>query len=1217
MSNSNVKNQEELIPIVDAVLTKGGLINSHLDSFNNFTDAGLFQIMTQVFEMKYEMDATGSIEHDTSIQKYTIDIVIDNVNIEHPTTYNYDKQESQIVMPNEALLKDLTYCSPVYINATILANAYHEDGRVSHKKEVIKNYLMAKMPIMVGSKLCNTYNKSKETLIRLQEDPSDQGGYFIIKGNQYIINNLESMKYNEPREFLNIGYKNEMGRSELISKPGDAFENSFSLIIKLLNNNCIVINISKAGFKEVDIPFYMIFRAFGLLTNKKIIEYIAYSLDNSDPITKQILNIIEEALTNRYTDFDKTTADNSNIVVNQTEVLEILAKHIPQYDTYKVKDIKKKADGTYKKEDLNTKKFVINKLQQILDTRFLPHIGLTPDARIKKAAYLGHMIYRLLLVHLGVLEETDRDSYKNKRIYNSGVSYSRSFKTQFNFMFVQKLKKQIMNKDFKNNSFNDVNLQSLFKNAIKPEEFEKALMNAITSGDKTITVNKLTFTNHLSSQQLHHKNKLNVLTSLKSIDTPNKNNSSKSSERAILIRQVHPTGTGYICGITSADTGVKVGMSKQLAVAADITGASSSEVLKHIVFDDEQLIPLDECLLNSRIKCENLHKVFINGDWLGCVKDFKMFLDKYRNMRRTGQLHYLTTISHNIKCNEIHIWCDSGRLVRPLLIVSNNVNDKDYTHDKFKQWVSITQPVIDKLRKGEIGVDDLVKMQIIEFITPEEHANLYCAYELDHFLKYKNDPLERFTHVDIPQGIIGLVALTSVFANHNPAARVCFQSNQVKQTNSWVLKNWAFSAHKDLYFLCYNENPIVSTFAYKHIPPMGVNAMVAIAIYGGYNQEDSLIINKSSVDRGMFDSVHMTFQKTDCEQNETICRPDPAITSDIQSYVNYDKLVNGIVPEGIYVQAGDCLVGKIAGLSKSEITSPNMIYTDRSMIYKEKNPAMVWKVIHSYNNEEKVFVKIIFKTFRKTELGNKFSSRAGQKGITGFLYDDADMPSTASGIKPDMIFNPLSLITRMTTGVIFEGMLAKLSAHLGVTPDATMFKKIDTDNISQQLKKYGFNSNGTERLYNGMTGQYMDAEIFMCPIYYQTLQKYTCDTVYANNISPTDVLTRQPLHGKRIGGGARMGSMETACLSVASINFLHEKMTKHSDGMDIYVCTQCNQRAFINTEQGIYKCNYCGDMAVIEKVKSTHTSNLFMNELQAMSIGMKLKTRQPAYEALE
>lgn len=225
------------------------------------------------------------------------------------------------------------------------------------------------------------------------------------------------------------------------------------------------------------------------------------------------------------------------------------------------------------------------------------------------------------------------------------------------------------------------------------------------------------------------------------------------------------------------------------------------------------------------------------------------------------------------------------------------------------------------------------------------------------------------------------------------------------------------------------------------------------------------------------------------------------------------------------------------------------------------------------------------------------------------------MPRTKNGIRPDIIFNPLSLITRMTTGVIFEGMVAKLSAHIGANADATMFRKVDTDDISEMLHKYGFNRNGTERLYNGMTGQFMDCEIFIGPIFYQTLQKYTIDCIASNAWSPTDALTRIPLSGKRINGGIRLGSMESACMSVSSINFLQEKFTKHSDGIDVYVCQTCGSRAAVNEEHNLNICINCKEQARIHKIKTTHTSNLFFNELQAMSIGTKFHLKPATYES--
>ncbi len=981
-------NQEELISLVESALVKDSVVSVTLNSFNHFVDQGLKQISHDVFELSFELDSKDTVERDTTIDKYTLDVTIDDVRVSNPSQYDHATQQNSPMLPNEALLRDLTYCSGVYVDVSMVARAFHKNGTVSTEKLNIDNTLICKLPTMVKSRMCNTYNRSNEALIRLEEDPSDLGGYFVIKGNQYIIINMESMKYNESREFANEGHKNELCRSDIISKPGDAFENSYNCVLKLLNNNSIMMDMHMVGFKEIEIPFFMFFRALGVYSAKEIMSYITYSFDDSDPITKQMKNILERAFTNDYNEMNSIlknefptkkgeSSGTVNVITNKDDVLQVLTRCLKFYDSYRQK-LRVAGD----EDSLNIERFLLSKLEQTIDQRFLPHIGLSEANRKKKAAYLGHMIHRMLLVHLGVLKSTDRDSYKNKRINDAGMSYSRVFKTQFNFCVVQKLKRQFM-KDFKNNSFADINLQALFKNAIKAEDFEKALMNAIVSGDKTVTVNKMTFKNRLSSQQLHHKNKLNVLTTLRSIDTPNKSNSSKSSERAITLRQVHPTGTGYICGITSADTGVKVGMSKQLSVSADISAAASSEVLKHIVNDDPDLTKIDAILADMTAMTKyNLHKVFVNGDWLGCVKDFKSFLNRYRMKRRNGEIHLYTTVSHNIIANEIHLWVDSGRLVRPLLVVYNNMEDKDYTHDKFRQWVKLTDEHIKKIRDGTMDVDDLAREGIVEYISPEEHENTYIAFEFDRFRHHMNDPLHRYTHVDIPQGNMGLVALTSVFANHNQAARIVFQTNQVKQTNSWALKNWAFAAHKDLYHQIYNEDPLVTTFAYKHIPPMVTNAIVAISIYGGYNQEDSLIVNRSSVDRGMFDAAHLTYDKVEVEQNEIVCKPDPSNTSDIKSYCNYEKLIGGIIPEGTFVQEGDCLVGKVAKLQKGDMKDPNIIYTDRSMVYRKKEPAYVWKVIHANNYDDRELIKIVFKTFRSTEIGCKFCTLPTNEVLT-------------------------------------------------------------------------------------------------------------------------------------------------------------------------------------------------------------------------------------------
>jgi DNA-directed RNA polymerase II subunit RPB2 len=238
---------------------------------------------------------------------------------------------------------------------------------------------------------------------------------------------------------------------------------------------------------------------------------------------------------------------------------------------------------------------------------------------------------------------------------------------------------------------------------------------------------------------------------------------------------------------------------------------------------------------------------------------------------------------------------------------------------------------------------------------------------------------------------------------------------------------------------------------------------------------------------------------------------------------------------------------------------------------------------------------------------------APQKGTVGMTLRDSDMPFTTYGMKPDIIFNPHSLPSRMTMGVILEGLAAKTNAYKGTITDATIFNKVDIDDIAGELKKLGFNANGTERLYNGITGNYMDVEIFIAPIYYQCLQKFTIDTVYAHRETPTDALTRQPLDGKSASGGSRLGEMECSTLSTSALKTLNEKTTDHSDLYYIYVCKNCNKRAIVNEEKKIYKCVRCKDDSDIVRIKSTWSCKTLWDEIESCNIGLKFHVKESAF----
>lgn len=959
-SKINNISSNDLIIILDSIISnKKGIISHHLDSMNKFNESGIKQIMVNGFLIQVELNNDrDDTEEDKQISKYLMRANITDVRLTSPVTINYDTQRSQILYPGEAHLKDLTYSSPMYIDAEIVCTAYKQDGTTEIKKEIIKNYRLGSIPIMVGSKLCNTYNKSRDTLIELNEDPTDLGGYFIVKSNEWIVDNIESMTYNLSREFKNIGYKNELARSDIISKPGDNFENSSILICKLLANGNIIFEITNNKFRDISIPFYVLFRAFGICSDKEICEHITYSLNEGDPIIKQMLTILEKGFNSGY-----SPISDAYKMHNQIEILELIGKHINEFYLSNL--------TTANKTNLNTRKYNINNVLNILDKDILPHIGLTVDDRYKKIRFLGHLINRLLLVFLDIIPSTDRDSYKNKRINPAGVSFAKIFKTNFNFAIVQQLKRQF-SKDLRATTFSNLNLKHSFETAIFGHEFERAIIQAIVTGDKTININRKAVQNRLSSQQLHRKNQINVISALRNINTTN-TSSAKQSSRANEMRRFHSSMIGYVCCVQSADTGEKVGMQKQMAISAKISLGSSSDVLKEIILNDENLIKLNNELTNLEIYTKKLTKVFVNGDWLGCCLNFATFSKHYRIMRRENKIHYLTTISFDVKTNELYFWVDIGRIIRPLIIVYNN-EEEFYKSNKtieFKQYLKLTKDHIIKLNIGIINYEQLLDDQVIEFISPEEQQNCLIAKDIETLNLHINDPLIRYTHLDISQAIIGIPGLTSPFSNHNQAARVVFQTNQVKQTCGIPCLNFPFKSYKEMHIQVYNQKPLVKTVANKYYAPIGMNSVVAIMIYGGYNQEDSLIINQGAVDRGLFTTHHFTFEKTELEKNEEFTNPDPSITSDIKAYSNYDKLVNGVVPKGTYVESGDVIIGKISKLNKPD-QYDNFKYYDKSIVYKYDEPAYVWDVIKGRNEEDNLFCKIIFKSARKVEMGDKF-----------------------------------------------------------------------------------------------------------------------------------------------------------------------------------------------------------------------------------------------------
>lgn len=1242
---------EELLTIVDAEVEARTLVGHHIESFNSFASTGINQIVTQLFTIERTIqNERNKTPEDAEIAFINFTVKFTDVKLARPIVLSYNSGKKTVLMPNLARDNGLNYSAPMVIDAHITAKAYLRDGGEPRvRTEEVKNFQIASMPSMVNSDLCHIAELSHEAKKNCHEDPHDPGGYFILKGGEWVISMIETRLFNSPHIFSNVGHEKEVARLEFISKPGDAYENSSELIMRYVTNGNIFLTFTSNNYlKMLNIPFYVLFRLMGMTTDKEIVDNIVYGYStpgNRDVISDEILQILKKAF--RASD---PVFGGAQEITDQGKLLEYFSRQTSIIHHSKV------LTQPGQEIDENLIRYLNANILKILDKYVFPHIGLAADSRHTKMRYLAHLIRRMLLVKMQIVPSTDRDSLKNKRINAAGRAYAKTFKTQFNLAIVQPIKKKLT-KDFKNVPFSQVPLAQSFKSAVYGPELEKALIQAISTGNKELTVKNRQIPNRLASEMLHRKNQLNFISTMRVIRTPS-TSASKQDQRADEMRRVHSSYTGFICPIQSADTGEQVGMVKQMALGASIAEASSSELLKEALLGDKDIIRLER-VFPEQIHKFNLTKVMVNGDWIGCCYNSPAVVRRYRESRRgyvasresreesweqtqSPTIDPKTTIYWDTDNNEINFWVDAGRMVRPLLVVRNNteldpVGQKFFgmSYDPYKdpqpspedikkgfipngcfiQDIALSKADVDALLAKQMNIKNLHERGIIDYISPEEMENCLIATSLDELKENQTNVLRPFTHCEVPAALIGVPALTCPYAAHNQPPRICFQTNQSKQTCGWYTLNWPFRADKHAFLQFYCETPVIRTVVNNWLYPNGLNVVVGCACYGGYNQEDSLIYNYSAAQRGAYKGIAFNVIKKELEKGEKFGNPEEAHTLDPKKHANYAHLVNGFVKRGTHLTKDDVVIG-----SFMEIPKPidHRIYKDTSVVYPYAEEAIVDNVTVARNQEDADFCRVKTYSIRTLGTGDKFSSRHGQKGVTGVGYNQADMPFCENGVEPVLILNPMAIPSRMTIAQLVDSLAAKVMATRGAFCDATIFNRVDIRAIGDELEKLGYDRHGIEPMFNGMTGEWIDMEIFIGPTYYQRLQKFVVDEVYSISTGPTDGITRQPLEGKANKGGLRIGEMEKdTIISHGAGHFIMEKFRDDSDGFAVYVCRTCNKIPVVNEQQNIIICKTCESAKMdpdVVKIRSTWSSKLFWQELESMGIGVKLGVDPYKYE---
>lgn len=596
----------------------------------------------------------------------------------------------------------------------------------------------------------------------------------------------------------------------------------------------------------------------------------------------------------------------------------------------------------------------------------------------------------------------------------------------------------------------------------------------------------------------------------------------------------------------------------------------------------------------------NKAKVYINGELIGSVNDPIDFTKQMREKRRAGEVSDEMNITYYNDTDEIYIFNDPGRARRPLIIVENGLP-------------LLTEEHLDQVEKGKITWNDLINMGLIEYLDAEEEENAYIAMTL-------NDLNEDITHLEIdPSTMLGICAGIIPFSDHNSSPRNTMEAGMTKQALGLYVSNYALRTDTRAHLLHHPQTPIVKTRIIDatnyDARPSGQNLVVALMSYEGYNMEDAMILNKSSLERGMgrssfFRSYEASERRYPGGQEDKFEVPEKGVKGyrSEESYRNLDE--DGIVNPESHVESGDVLIGKTSPPRfLEEIDEFGTVAEKRretSVTVRHGEKGIVDAVLLTETVEGSKLTKIRVRETRQPEFGDKFASRHGQKGVVGLILSQEDVPFTEDGVIPDIIVNPHAIPSRMSVGQVLEMVAGKAACLEGERIDGTPFNDDIEGEIKETLKDHGFESAGCESLYNGSTGERVEAEIFVGVAYYQKLHHMTTDKVYARSRGPVQVLTRQPTEGRAREGGLRFGEMERDCLIAhgAALS-LKERLLDESDKYEAIVCDNCGMLAVYDKNKDKKYCPICGDSESYP-VEISYAFKLLLDELKSLCIFPKL-----------
>ncbi len=1114
-----------------AYFVRHGLVAHQLDSYNHFMSVLFEQILFENNTIQVTEKQNTTHQHTFAIQN----VVLNKPMIEESSGYVHQ------LLPSEARKRGVSYFCDVLIDLLY-------EKRVNGNLEFSRNYrevLFCQIPCMVRSRFCHL-----TTTVQPSKDECwyDEGGYFIVKGQERVILAQEKVRNNMP-------YVRPIKKSQFVyaceirSWNEQKIRSTSTLTCYLYEEKggekLPLVKVS-LPFVDFNIPLPIVFRLIGVSKKEQMIQFI--------DAPKDILHLVQNVV--RDTQESKSDA----------ELYEWIGKN-----------------GTREATVARRYRYV----SHIFQNEFLPHVGLTvqPETRMRKAQFLGYAIRKLLLVYLGRLESDDRDDYSNKRLETAGMLMALLFRQHLRTFL--KGASALLQRTVDGGKFVDV------MTIMRAKRITSGFKYAFSSGNWGVQKGGNSNQNGVA-QILIRGSPLATLSLLRRVNKP-MNREAKIHKPRLL----HGSHMGIVCAVETPE-GSPCGLVMSLALSTYVRpGIPTKPVI-------ELLLGMPEVDRIGTSMNSNSCRILINGNIFAVTVEPSVVFRRLKHMRQVQDLPFCTSFFFSELTYELRISTDAGGCVRPLFVVENLDKLPEVLHySKFSTqdtWTTL-------LLEG-----------VIEYVDKEEERMYRVAIRPEDLEHCGN-----FTHVEIsPLFHFGLCANLIPFANHNQAPRNIYSSAQMRQAIGIPHTQWQ-SRMETCQVLDYPQRPCVSPSISSMLGfdevPAGQNPIVAILSHP-FTQEDAIVFNKSSIELGMFRSTHYRTYRDQEKENGTDRQsfgiPNPESTIGMK-HANYTGILDedGMRRPGDSVRKGDVLICKSLTRRGHAARSKNTDWRkDVSLILQDNgiHQATVDACMVATTPDGKRYCRCRLRSVRQPDIGNKFASRHGQKGVIGLIVPREDMPFTRSGISPDMIINSHCLISRKTLGQLFETVLGKAACLSGKIGNGTNFRGLTAAQLGDILEANGAERHSEEIMIDGKTGKTMEARVFIGPTFYQALRHMSQDKVHARARGKYQILTRAPLDGRSRQGGLRVGPMERGCLATHGAAWMiKDRLMDSADAFTTVICNKCGllaERVPSEIPRSLGRegwCRNCQSSEFVKRVTIPYAFKLLLQELAAAHIGCRIQ----------